>query len=109
MKEGSMRRRRVPLFGVLATVGTILVFVLGAAAQLPPNVMLVRGTLDGAEPGTLVVKTKDGATRVGLTDKTGYAAVFKARLSDIKKGGYVGITAKRGPDGGRSEEHTSEL
>lgn len=95
-----MRRRRVPLFGVLATVGTILVFVLGAAAQLPPNVMLVRGTLDGAEPGTLVVKTKDGATRVGLTDKTGYAAVFKARLSDIKKGGYVGITAKRGPDGG---------
>lgn len=101
-----MGRRSIPLLGAAATVGGILVFALGVSAQLPPNVMLVRGTIDGAEPGTLVVKTKEGATRVGLTEKTGYAAVFAARLKDIKMGQYVGITARRGPDG---EWHAVEV
>ncbi|MGH7263096.1 MAG: hypothetical protein ACREH7_04145, partial [Candidatus Rokuibacteriota bacterium] len=55
--------------------------------------------IDGAEPGGLTVKTKDGLTRVGVTEKTGYAAVFAAQLKEIKKGGYVGITARRGADG----------
>jgi hypothetical protein len=95
-----MRRRNIPLFGAVATVGAILVLALGASAQLPPNVMLVRGTLDGAEPGILVVKTKDETTRISLTEKTGYAAVFAARLAEVKKGEYVGITARRGSDGG---------
>ena len=96
-----MPRERLTLVGMMVSVvGAILVFAVGTSAQLPANVMLVRGTIDGAEAGALSVKTKDGLTRVGLTEKTAYAAVFAARLRDIKKGEYVGITARRGPAGG---------
>ena len=46
-----------------------------------------------------MVKTKDGLTRIGLTEKTGYRSVFAAGLKEIKKGEYVGITARRRADG----------
>jgi len=96
-----MLRERAALFAmVVSLVVATLVFALGASAQLPANVMLVRGTIDSAEAGALTVKTKDGLTRVGITEKTAYAAVFAARLRDIRKGEYVGITARRGPGGG---------
>lgn len=95
-----MRRESSALFGMIVlTVGVVVAYAVGAFAQLPANVMFVRGTIDGAEPGGLTVKTKDGLTRVGVTEKTGYAAVSAARLKEIKKGGYVGITARRGADG----------
>ncbi len=86
---------------MILLVGAILVSGVGAFAQLPANVMLVRGTLAAAGPAAVSVKTKDGLARVGITEKTGYAAVFAARLEEIKKGEYVGITARRGRDGGR--------
>ena len=96
-----MPRERAALFAmVVSLVAATLVFALGASAQLPANVMLVRGTIDSAEAGALTVKTKDGLTRVGITEKTAYVAVFAARLKDIRKGEYVGITARRGPGGG---------
>lgn len=92
---------RLAPFGVMVSlVAATLVFALGASAQLLANVMLVRGTIDSAEAGALTVKTKDGLTRVGITEKTAYVAVFAARLKDIRKGEYVGITARRGPGGG---------
>ncbi len=95
-----MRRERTALFGViLLTAAMVVAYAAGALAQLPANVMLVRGTIDGAEPGVVTVKAKDGLTRIGLTEKTGYASVFAARLKEIKKGEYVGITARRGADG----------
>jgi len=95
-----LSQRWMQLGALILLVGLLLAVVPGASAQLPANVVLIRGTVDGAEPGALSVKTKDGVTRIGLTEKTGYAAVFAARLKEIKKGEYVGITARRGPDGG---------
>lgn len=95
-----MWQERVGLHAVACSlVGAILVLAVPGLAQLPANVMLVRGTIDGAEPGAVTVKTKDGPTRIGLTEKTGYASVFAARFKEIKKGDYVGITARRGADG----------
>ena len=47
----------------------------------------------------VLARAKDGPTRIGLTEKTGYASVFAARLKEMKKGEYVGITARRGADG----------
>lgn len=85
----------LPLLGV-----AIFVSPHAALAQLPANVMLVRGTIAAAEPVTLSVKTGDGLTRVAVTEKTGYAAVFAAQVDEIKPGEYVGITARRGSDGG---------
>jgi len=78
----------------------ILLSAAAAFGQLPGNVMLVRGTIGAAEPALLGVKTREGLTRVAITEKTGYAAVFAARVQEIKAGEYVGITARRGADGG---------
>lgn len=86
--------------GLSLLAGAILVPASGAFAQLPADVMLVRGAIEGAEPAGLSVKTKDGLTRVALTEKTGYAVVFASRVEEIKTGEYVGITARRGSGGG---------
>lgn len=88
-------RMCLSLFGI-----AILVFPLVALAQLPADVMLIRGTIADAEPTGLSVKTKDGHSRVAMTEKTGYTAVYASRIEEIKPGEYVGITAKRGADGG---------
>lgn len=96
-----MGNRTVVLRVCLSLLGiAILVSPLVALAQLPADVMLVRGTIADAEPAGLSVKTKDGLARVAITEKTGYAAVFASRIEEIKTGEYVGITAKRGADGG---------
>ena len=73
---------------------------VAVSAQLPANVMLVRGTLDAADASAVSVKTRDGLARVAITEKTGYAAVFAARLEEIRVGEYVGVTARRGSEGG---------
>lgn len=96
-----MRKRRSCLWVFSAclpmvTVGSVLV----ALAQLPPNVVLVRGKIEAAEPAALRVRTGDGSTRIAITEKTGYAAMSAARLEEIKAGEYVGITARPAPDGG---------
>lgn len=63
-----MRRERMAPFSMTClALGVILSYSVGAFGQLPANVMLVRGTIDGAEPGGLTVKTKDGLTRIGVT------------------------------------------
>lgn len=80
--------------------GGIPILAVVALAQLPADVMLVRGTIDRAEPAAVSVRVKDGLTRVAITEKTAYTAVFAARVEDIKAGEYVGITARRGSDGG---------
>ncbi len=80
--------------------GVVLASPLTGFAQLPANVVLVRGAIEAAEPAALSVKTMDGLTRVALTEKTGYAAVLAAGMEEIKTGEYVGITARRGSDGG---------
>lgn len=96
-----MGNRTVRLWACVSLLGVaILVSALAAFAQLPANVMLVRGTIDAAEPAAVSVKTREGLTRVAITEKTGYAAVFAARVEEIKTGEYVGITAGRGSDGG---------
>lgn len=96
-----MGNRTVVLRVCLSLLGiAILVSPLVALAQLPADVMLVRGTIADAEPAGLSVKTKDALARVAITEKTGYAAVFASRIEEIKTGEYVGITAKRGADGG---------
>lgn len=96
-----MRKRRSWLWVFSAclpmvTVGSVLV----ALAQLPPNVVLVRGKIEAAEPAALSVRTGDGSRRIAITEKTGYAAMSAARLEEIKAGEYVGITARPAPDGG---------
>lgn len=95
-----MGNRRVWLSVLACLAVAILVPALTAFAQLPADVMLVRGSIATAEPAAVSVKTKEGLTRVALTEKSAYAAVFAARVEAIKPGEFVGITARRGSGGG---------
>lgn len=69
-----------------------------AIAQTPP--VRVRGTIDSVNGSTLNVTTRDGAKKVvKLADNVVVGGVAKASLSDVKQGGFVGITAMPQPDG----------
>jgi hypothetical protein len=70
-----------------------------AIAQSPPPVR-VRGTVDSLNGQTLAVKSRDGSTvDIKLVDNTPVRSVIKSSISDVKQGGFVGITAMPQPDG----------
>jgi hypothetical protein len=82
------------------TLGLTLLFATVAIAQTPPPPVRVRGTVDSVNGQTLAVKSRDGATvDLKLADNTPVRSVVKASLSDVKQGGFVGITAMPLPDG----------
>jgi hypothetical protein len=71
--------------------------VTSALAQAPVR---VRGTIDSVNGSTLNVTARDGAkVTVKLAENAAVVGVAKASLSDVKQGGFVGITAMPLPDG----------
>ncbi len=71
--------------------------VTSALAQAPVR---VRGTIDSVAGSTLNVTARDGSKMtVKLGDNAAVVGVSKASLSDVKQGGFVGITAMPLPDG----------
>ena len=73
--------------------------VTSALAQAPAPVRL-RGTIDSVNGSTLNVTARDGAkATVKLAENATVVGVAKASLSDVKQGGFVGITAMPQPDG----------
>jgi hypothetical protein len=76
-----------------------------AVAQAPPASpptppTRVRGTIDSVDGSTLNITSRDGSkVVVKLADKATVLGVVKASLSDVKQGGFVGITAMPQPDG----------
>jgi hypothetical protein len=72
-------------------------FVLPASAQ---ETMRIRGTIEGVDGATYVVKNRDGAeVKVTVTDPQLYVAIVKATMADIKPGQFVGATGMTQPDG----------
>jgi hypothetical protein len=60
----------------------------------------VRGTIDSVDGSTLNITSRDGTKMVvKLADNGTVLGVVKASLSDVKQGGFVGITAMPQPDG----------
>ena len=83
----------------VATVGG-LVLVLAASATWAQEAVRVRGTIEGVEGQTLVVKPRDGDdVKVALADNALIVGIVKASLSDIKPGSFVGVTGMPQPDG----------
>jgi hypothetical protein len=85
-----------------ASAALALLFVADiAAAQAPATPPVrVRATIDSADGSTLNVTSRDGAKMVvKLADNGMVVGVVKASLSDVKQGGFVGITAMPQPDG----------
>jgi outer membrane lipoprotein SlyB len=81
--------------GTLALLFTASVAIAQAPAPLP-----VRATIDSVDGPTLNVTSRDGTKLVvKLADNATITGVVKASLSDVKQGGFVGITAMPLPDG----------
>jgi hypothetical protein len=88
-------------FHRLMAASAVVVMLAGsiAVAQTPAP-LRVRGTIDSVNGSTLNVTTRDGSKKViKLADNAVVGGVAKASLSDVKQGGFVGITAMPQPDG----------
>jgi hypothetical protein len=87
---------------VLSASALALLFTASVAiAQTPaPAPLRVRATIDSVDGSTLNVTSRDGTKLiVKLADNATVTGVAKASLSDVKQGGFVGITAMPQPDG----------
>ncbi|HET6839297.1 MAG TPA: hypothetical protein VFH41_06125 [Bradyrhizobium sp.] len=82
-------------------VSLTLVSLVGSAAwaQQPPTVR-IRGTIEGVDGATLMIKSRDGTDmKVRMTDNVAVFGVVKTELSEIKPGSYIGVSALPEPDG----------
>jgi hypothetical protein len=92
--------------GASAALALLLTATI-AAAQAPtppaspaPPPTRVRGTIDSVDGSTLNVTSRDGSkVTVKLADNAPVVGIVPASLSDVKPGGFVGITALPQPDG----------
>jgi len=77
-----------------------VVLVASIAAAQAPDIVRVRGTIEGVDGKTLSVKGRDGnPVTVKLADDVRVLAVDRKSLADVKQGVFVGITAMPQPDG----------
>jgi len=81
----------------LALIGLVTLFAAGAQAQTPPT--RIRGTVERLDGQSLTVKTQEGMTTVALAPNYSVGAVVKAAMSDIKKGSFIGVGARRAEGG----------
>jgi len=74
--------------------------VASIASAQTPDIVRVRGTIQGIDGQTLDVKGRDGAPiKVKLADDVKVLAVDRKSMADVKQGVFVGITAMPQPDG----------
>ena len=86
-----------------AMVPSALMMASGIATARAQDAIRIRGTIEGVDGSTYVVKARDGAElKVALADNPQIASIVKASLSDIKQGTFVGVTAMPKADGSQS-------
>jgi hypothetical protein len=84
-----------------AVAGFALLVATSASFAQQPQMVRVRGTVEGVDGALLVVKSRDGQTtyRIKLADNAAVRGVIKAPLSSIKENSYIGVTGMPQPDG----------
>jgi hypothetical protein len=83
----------------LAMVATSSIAAL--AQQTSPS--RVRGTIEGVDGQTLMVKSRSGEDfKLTMTGDIRVVGIVKIALSDIKVGSFIGTTTVPGPDGGNN-------
>ena len=72
--------------------------VLSVSAQTQP-VERIRGTVTGFDDHVLQVKTREGKNmKLNVTDSTSISLLSALKMTDLKQGSFVGVTAiQRGP------------
>src|SRR5262245_61405390 len=89
-------------FGRSRTLGAIGLglLALATAAYGQDAPVRVRGTIESAEGGVYVVKSRDGSElKLKLVADGKVSAVVPAKLADIKQGLYIGVAALPQADG----------
>jgi len=77
-----------------------LLFAGSMVVAQAPETVRVRGTVESVDGQMLTVKTRDGATlKMKPADNVLVLAVVKAPLTDVKQGGFIGVTGMPQPDG----------
>jgi len=84
-----------------AVAGFALVVATSVSFAQQPQMVRVRGTVEGVDGALLVVKSRDGQTtyRIKMADNVAVRGVIKAPLSDIKENSFIGVTGMPQPDG----------
>ncbi|HEX5212023.1 MAG TPA: hypothetical protein VFW22_09850 [Pseudolabrys sp.] len=83
-----------------AVGAAVLLLSLAASAALAQQPGRIRGEIEKIDGGTLVLKTREGATlNAKVDDKTRVSALVKATLADIKTDSFIGIAGMPQPDG----------
>jgi hypothetical protein len=83
-------------------VATGLALLIATGVSLAqPQVVRVRGTIEGVDGPLLTIKGRDGKTvyKVKLTEKAAVRGIVKAALTDIKANSYIGVTGMPQADG----------
>jgi len=84
-----------------AVAGFALLVATSASFAQQPQMVRVRGTVEGVDGALLVVKSRDGQTtyRIKMADNVAVRGVIKAPLSSIKENSFIGVTGMPQPDG----------
>jgi len=83
----------------LLLAGAILFGMANALAQSQPTIR-IRGAITGFDGHELQVKTREGKElMVNISDDTKINVLFALKISDIKQGSFVGVTAIPGGPG----------
>src|SRR6267378_5083750 len=85
---------------ILIAAALVLAFaVTTASAQAPQAAVPVIGQIQGVDGNLLVVKTQAGEQKVALTNNVAVWGLEKASVSDVTKGGFIGVGATPQADG----------
>jgi hypothetical protein len=84
---------------MIASAALVATCVASASFAQQAPAQRLAGTIEKVQGNMLLVKTKDGEATVNLTDKALIVDVYKAALSDIKEGAYIGSGAVPQADG----------
>ena|SRR5215203_1324074 len=83
----------------MTVAGVLLAASCAVASAQQAQTQRVMGTIEAVDGPTLTVKSREGETKVNVTDNVAVFGVVKATLADLKPGAFVGVGAMPQPDG----------